>query len=188
MPEAKELLAGHVILQSHLLTPEFPGACLAGLQMLWREVPERFCTLSTSNSPFIRQLLCHAGCLQSGCIIGTHSLRTSHSISRDRAAFTSVIKLGQRGGCRWSGEISGVLAGATKGSSRTLLRLARCDTSSAEEAAAVLKPSKGLPELTGLLNCGGVLADAVLSSQSAGKSVHEASLMLDPSYCHVLCL
>ena len=47
-------------------------------------------------------------------------------------------------------------------------RLAKCDTSSAEEAAAVLKPAKALPELQGLLNCGGVLADAVLSSQTAG--------------------
>lgn len=70
---------------------------------------------------------------------------------------------------RWSGPVGGVLAAVLEGSSRALLHLARCDMSSAEEAAAVLRPTKLLPELQGLLNCGGVLADAVLSSQTAGQ-------------------
>ena len=65
--------------------------------------------------------------------------------------------------------MAGILGCVLEGSSRALVHLAKCDTSSAEEAAAVLKPTKHLPELQGLLNCGGVLADAVLSSQTAGQ-------------------
>ncbi len=51
---------------------------------------------------------------------------------------------------------------------------ARCDTSSMEEAAAVFGPSshkKQFPPISSVINSGGVLADAMFASQSAGKGV-----------------
>ena len=61
------------------------------------------------------------------------------------------------------------------------LTAGRCDTSNMEEAAAVFGPStdkQRVPLISGVINCGGVLADAVLASQSAGKgnAAHSAAI------------
>jgi hypothetical protein len=47
----------------------------------------------------------------------------------------------------------------------------RCDTGLASEAGAALTPAtlRGLPPVLGLINSGGVLADAIFMSQTAGK-------------------
>ena len=48
----------------------------------------------------------------------------------------------------------------------------RCDTANSEEAAAVFGPNsyeQEVPPISGIIHSGGVLADAVLASQSSGK-------------------
>ena len=55
------------------------------------------------------------------------------------------------------------------GGSTALVTMLRCDTSSAAEAACGLGTAGGLPPLAGVINSGGVLQDAVLSTQSAAS-------------------
>lgn len=53
------------------------------------------------------------------------------------------------------------------------IRAARCDTASSEEVAAIFGSNsrkQGVPPISGVIHSGGVLADAVLASQSAGDS------------------
>ncbi|KAK9803996.1 hypothetical protein WJX72_011444 [[Myrmecia] bisecta] len=72
---------------------------------------------------------------------------------------------------RWSGEATGLLADVVSGRSAACVTITRCDTASTEEAAAVvtgLRRVKGKPRVQGVINCGGVLADAVIASQTAG--------------------
>jgi hypothetical protein len=69
------------------------------------------------------------------------------------------------------GACTGSLEALVAGSCGASVSAARCDASAAEEAAAVLgAPARraGVPPTTSFVNSGGVLADAVLASQTAG--------------------
>ena len=73
--------------------------------------------------------------------------------------------------CRSSGAPGALLQAAAEGTSSAEVVCERCDTSSQEEAAALLAQysrRKGCKGIAGLLLAGGVLSDAVFSSQTAG--------------------
>ena len=60
----------------------------------------------------------------------------------------------------------------------------RCDTASSEETAAVFGPSPYMqqgPPISGIIHSGGVLADAVLASQSAGDASATQHMLTDVS-------
>ena len=64
-----------------------------------------------------------------------------------------------------------MLQAAADGTSIASVTCERCDTSSREEASAMLAATgrqRGTKGIAGLLLSGGVLSDAVLSAQSAG--------------------
>lgn len=66
---------------------------------------------------------------------------------------------------------TGFLEAVSNGTCGASVTAVRCDTSAAEEAEAVFGPSArhvGVPPITSTVNSGGVLADAVLASQTAG--------------------
>lgn len=66
---------------------------------------------------------------------------------------------------------AGFLEDVVSGRCAAAVTAARCDTASADEAAAVLGAGArraGVPPITSIINSGGVLADAILSSQTAG--------------------
>ena len=66
---------------------------------------------------------------------------------------------------------AGFLDDVIRGRCAAAITAARCDTGSAEEVAAVMGPqsrARGTPLVTSVLVSGGVLADAVLASQTAG--------------------
>ena len=66
---------------------------------------------------------------------------------------------------------AGFLEDVVSGRCAACVTATRCDTASADEAAAVLGAQarhKGLPPITSVINSGGVLADAILASQTAG--------------------
>ncbi len=44
---------------------------------------------------------------------------------------------------------------------------ARCDTACGADVADILAPQSGAPPVQGIVNSGGVLADAVISKQTA---------------------
>ena len=70
--------------------------------------------------------------------------------------------------CRRSaGEAAGILRAAISGSYGGLVTVSRCDTASAADVADVLAPGRGVPPVQGIVNSGGVLADAVISKQTA---------------------
>ena len=67
---------------------------------------------------------------------------------------------------------AGFLGSVMDGRCASSITAARCDTASIEEAAAVFGPAarkQGVPPVTGVVLSGGVLADAVLASQTAGE-------------------
>ena len=73
--------------------------------------------------------------------------------------------------CRWSGDAGALLRAAAEGTTSAAVTCERCDTSSQEEAAALLASydrRKGCKGIAGLLLSGGVLSDAVLGSQTPG--------------------
>ena len=47
------------------------------------------------------------------------------------------------------------------------MTVARCDTACAAEITDVLAPAPGVPPVHGVINSGGMLADAVISKQTA---------------------
>ena len=66
---------------------------------------------------------------------------------------------------------AGFLEDVVSGRCAACVTAARCDTACADEAAAILGAGArrvGVPPITGIINSGGVLADAILSSQTAG--------------------
>jgi hypothetical protein len=68
-------------------------------------------------------------------------------------------------------ECAGFLEDVVSGRCAAAVTAARCDTASADEASAVLGAGArraGVPPITSIINSGGVLADAILSSQTAG--------------------
>ena len=48
-----------------------------------------------------------------------------------------------------------------------LVTVARCDTACAAELTDMLAPAPGVPPVHGVINSGGMLADAVISKQTA---------------------
>ena len=68
---------------------------------------------------------------------------------------------------RSAGEPTGILAAAMSGRYSGLVTVARCDTASGADVADVLAPEPGAPPVQGIVNSGGVLADAVISKQTA---------------------
>ena len=75
---------------------------------------------------------------------------------------------------RWTGDPGDLLQAAAEGTSSAAVVCERCDTSSQEEAAALLAAHgrrKGCKGIAGLLLSGGVLSDAVFSSQTPGLSL-----------------
>ncbi len=66
---------------------------------------------------------------------------------------------------------AGFLEDVVSGRCAACVTAVRCDTASADEAAAVLGSGArrlGVPPITSVINSGGVLADAILTSQTAG--------------------
>ena len=68
--------------------------------------------------------------------------------------------------CRFVGYPSRIVSAAMNGSYAGLITAAHCDTASAVEVAAVLAPNSGHPPLEGIINSGGILADALILSQT----------------------
>jgi len=69
--------------------------------------------------------------------------------------------------CRWSGEPIGIVADALAGRYAGCLTIARCDTGSRAEVEEVMRTGKGQPPPQGIINSGGMLADAVIPKQTA---------------------
>lgn len=68
---------------------------------------------------------------------------------------------------RWNVSPSGIVLAAMNNTYSGLLTMARCDTACMAEVAAVLAPVSGQPAVQGIINSGGVLADAMIPSQTA---------------------
>ena len=70
--------------------------------------------------------------------------------------------------CRRSlGEPTGILAAAMSGGYGGVVTVARCDTACGADVADVLAPGPGAPPVQGIINSGGILADAVIAKQTA---------------------
>jgi hypothetical protein len=68
---------------------------------------------------------------------------------------------------RWSAAPIGIVADALSGAYGGCLTVARCDTGCRSDVEALLWPEKGQPPVHGIVNSGGVLADAVIPKQTA---------------------
>lgn len=69
--------------------------------------------------------------------------------------------------CRIVNRPEGIILAAMAGTNSGLITLAHCDTASAAEVAALLASRCGHPPLHGIIYSGGVLADALIPSQTA---------------------
>ena len=68
---------------------------------------------------------------------------------------------------RCSGPPSGIVLASVSGTYSGLLTMSRCDTACAAEVAAVLAHVPGQPPVQAIIHSGGMLADAVIPSQTA---------------------
>ena len=81
---------------------------------------------------------------------------------------------------------AGFLEDVVSGRCAACVTAVRCDTASADEVAAVLGAGArrvGVPPITSIINSGGVLADAILASQTAGELqplLHSVSCNFSP--------